>query len=128
MSYYLDGTHADDVQDLKVEDDHLVVPVTYVGVHESDYGDVKIPLINILKLKEVHGPRPDGPLHPTGRCRCAGEGSCWWCVWTEERVKVDEIQKALLSMCERWERPEYRARHGCARELRRLLNSGVFKT
>lgn len=30
------------------------------------------------------------PLHPTGKCRCAGEGTCKWCERNEERIKEQE--------------------------------------
>ena len=29
------------------------------------------------------------PLHPTGRCTCAGDGSCSWCTSAEKR-EIDE--------------------------------------
>ena len=35
------------------------------------------------------------PLHPNGRCRCAGEGQCEWCQRTEAREELDSIAEVL---------------------------------
>lgn len=35
------------------------------------------------------------PLHPNGRCRCAGEGQCEWCQRTEARDELDGIAEVL---------------------------------
>jgi hypothetical protein len=31
----------------------------------------------------------DALLHPTGRCRCAGDGQCDWCVRTAEKLATE---------------------------------------
>jgi hypothetical protein len=31
----------------------------------------------------------DALLHPAGRCRCAGEGQCDWCVRTAEKLATE---------------------------------------
>lgn len=35
------------------------------------------------------------PLHPNGRCRCAGDGQCEWCQRTEAREELDSITEVL---------------------------------
>src|SRR5690606_224698 len=35
------------------------------------------------------------PLHPNGRCRCAGEGQCEWCQRTEALEELDGIAEVL---------------------------------
>jgi hypothetical protein len=43
----------------------------------------------------------DALMHPTGRCRCAGEGQCDWCVRTEEKLATEpepvDVQIAVES-------------------------------
>lgn len=34
----------------------------------------------------------DDPLHPTGRCRCGGEGRCAWCLMTAIREERDALR------------------------------------
>jgi hypothetical protein len=40
-------------------------------------------------------------LHPNGRCRCAGDGQCDWCVCTAERLATEtepvDVQVAVES-------------------------------
>jgi hypothetical protein len=40
-------------------------------------------------------------LHPTGRCRCTGEGHCDWCVRTAENLATEpepvDVQVAVES-------------------------------
>lgn len=45
-------------------------------------------------LAELRGEGADG-LHPTGRCRCSGEGRCLWCQRTQALIERDE---ALLEL------------------------------
>ena len=46
------------------------------------------------------------PLHPCGRCTCAGEGDCPWCQSTELRLERDQLRADLatardeLAQCE----------------------------
>lgn len=42
-------------------------------------------------LAELRGEGADG-LHPTGRCRCAGEGRCLWCQRTQALIERDEAR------------------------------------
>jgi hypothetical protein len=42
-------------------------------------------------------PEPD-PLHPNGRCECAGEGECPWCVRTA-LTQAYELMADLLALC-----------------------------
>lgn len=43
----------------------------------------------------------DALLHPTGRCHCAGEGQCDWCVRTAEKLATEpepvDVQVAVVS-------------------------------
>lgn len=41
----------------------------------------------------------DGALHPSGRCRCAGEGRCDWCVDTERR-EAERAARGEVCPCE----------------------------
>ena len=59
---------------------------------------------------------PHDPLHSTGRCMCAGEGECLWCLWTEKReevVRLRELHEAAVSTSFRFreERDEWKDHH-----------------
>lgn len=36
--------------------------------------------------------------HPTGRCSCAGEGSCQWCAMTEAKIERDEARAEVARL------------------------------
>ncbi len=45
---------------------------------------------------EIERGDPIDPLHPAGRCRCQGDHTCDWCVWSDEREAQDmELLDAL---------------------------------
>lgn len=45
--------------------------------------------------QELRGEAPVDTHHPTGRCRCYGEGRCLWCKRTEAEHERDAAQDAL---------------------------------
>lgn len=44
----------------------------------------------IRELLDAKDRRLDAALHPTGRCTCAGEGTCEWCVMDQRREKRED--------------------------------------
>ncbi len=49
---------------------------------------VRVP--RVRELLDAKERRLDAALHPTGRCTCAGEGTCEWCVMDQRREKREE--------------------------------------
>lgn len=39
----------------------------------------------------------EDPMHPNGRCTCAGEGQCAWCLKSELVELAEEVRKFIVA-------------------------------
>jgi len=87
--------HCDSCGEVNIVDDIIDVsaaaesgsyrPIFRAAGHDDRAQEEASALLELLEALDSIGFHLTEPLHPTGKCRCAGEGECEWCERNEER-------------------------------------------